>query len=194
MKRIFILFILFHFLLNTAGYYFFFTYNQYTIRQEIHSLISSRLFESSYTRLKVNSPSSNPDFTWLGEDEFKYKGELYDLCGEKTEGNITTFLCIKDKQEEKLIGWMHNSSTYAFGLGHQGKAKHAAAMLHHVITIALLDSPTEQSPPTSKKISFITPCYSLFSIFHLFLLQNSRANNLEHPFLNHNKSHWNILL
>jgi hypothetical protein len=40
---------------------------------------------------------------WENQNEFSYKGEMYDLLEKHTEGNQLSILCIADKKESKLI-------------------------------------------------------------------------------------------
>ncbi|MEI6898500.1 MAG: hypothetical protein WCL00_01380 [Bacteroidota bacterium] len=166
MKKLFAIILVALFLFNTAGYYFVFSFNQYTIRREIHNLIKSGHFEGSCITLRITNPETDPEFKWVDIREFRYKGVLYDLCSEVTDGSVTIFKCFNDKEEDELISCFNHAQEFTFGEKSHSRAKHAAAMLHHVITLALLDSATVQSPLISTRISFISPFYFLFSIFH----------------------------
>ena len=166
MKKLFAIILVALFLFNTAGYYFVFSFNQYTIRREIHNLIRSGHYNSSCITLRIANPDTDPEFKWVDVREFRYKGVLYDLCSEVTDGSVTILKCFNDKEEDELISSFNHTQESNFGNKAPGRTKHAAAMLHHVITIAILDLPTEQSPPILTKITFISIFYSLFSIFH----------------------------
>ena len=166
MKKLSAILLVALFLFNTAGYYFVFSFNQYTIRREIHNLIKSGHYEGSCISLRIANPETDPEFKWVDIREFRYKGVLYDLCSEVTDGSVTIFKCFNDKEEDELISCFDHTQEYNFGEKSPSRVRHAAAMLHHMITLALLDSQTEQSPPVLTKISFISPLYFPFSIFH----------------------------
>ena len=164
MKKLFAIFLVALFLFNTVGYYFVFSYNQYTIRKEIHCLIRTRYFEGSCIMLQISTPLLNSDFKWLETGEFRYKGVLYDVISEKSVGQITTFHCINDKQEEKLIAGLSHSQEFAFGQNNPARTKHATAMLYHVIKLALVENRWNYSPQVPMEISFFNPINLLSSV------------------------------
>ena len=166
MKKLFAIILVVLFLFNTVGYYFVFSYNQFTIRHEIHCLIRSRYFEGSCITLQITTPLSNPDFKWLNQSEFRYKGVLYDVCSQKTVGIVTTFHCINDKQEERLIAVFHHSQEFAFSQNNPSRAKHASAMLYHVIKLALVENYWTQPPQYPTEIAFFNSIHPLSSILH----------------------------
>jgi len=43
------------------------------------------------------------DLQWEGDDEFKWKGEMYDVIVKKTDKGRLVVTCISDKEEEKLL-------------------------------------------------------------------------------------------
>jgi hypothetical protein len=166
MKKVLAGLILIVFMFNMMGYYFVFSYNQYLVRREMKSRIKAGYFAESSVVLKIINPASNPDFIRIDKGEFRYKGKLYDIISEKTTGNVTVFLCINDKNEEALLAGFHHSFDIASAQNDPAKAKHARALIYHVIKIALTESLLIKPLQKPVAFSFIIPFYPLFSIFH----------------------------
>jgi hypothetical protein len=166
MKRVFAVLITLLFLFNTMGYYFIFSYNQYLVRSEMKRFIRSGYFEDSYIVLKIVNPSLNPDFKRVNKGEFRYKDKLYDIVSETKTDNFTTFRCINDKNEEKLLSGFHHYFELASSQNNPVKARHARAMLYHVIKLALPENPLNICPVVPSEISFINPINLLSSVFN----------------------------
>ena len=166
MKRVFAALITLLFLFNLMGYYFVFNYNQYLVRSEMKSFIKAGYFEDSYIVLKITNPSLNPDFKRVDKGEFRYKDKLYDIISETKTGNFTTFRCINDKNEERLLAGFHHYFELASSQSNPVKAKHAQALLYHVIKLALPETRWNQPLLVSKKIHFIKPIHLLSSVFY----------------------------
>jgi hypothetical protein len=142
------------FLFNTMGYFFVFRINQSFIRSEVRQIIKSGIFKENYTLLKIANPPSNPDFRRTDKDEFVYRGRMYDIVSERTAGDTTYFYCINDKQEENLIAGFREIQKYSPGTGSSEKSRHAHALLYHVITIALLNTPEVSVPKAPETFNF----------------------------------------
>ena len=162
MKRVFAALITLLFLFNMMGYYFVFSYNQYLVRSEMKSFIKAGYFEDSYVVLKL----ANTDFIRVDKGEFRYKDKLYDIVSEQKTGNFTTFRCINDKNEERLLAGFHHYVELASGQNNPVKARHAQAMLYHVIKLALPENRWIHTPVVPTEISFINPIHPLSSIVH----------------------------
>jgi hypothetical protein len=166
MKRVFAALITLLFLFNMMGYYIVFSYNQYLVRSEMKRFIKAGYFEDSYVVLKIESPAFNPDFKRVDKGEFRYKDKLYDIISETKTGNFTIFRCINDKNEEKLLAGFHHYFELASCQSNPVKARHAHALLYHVIKFALPETLFAEPPWKSVQISFNNKIYSLSSIFH----------------------------
>jgi len=159
-----ILFLVSLFLFNIFGYYFVFSYNQYIIRGEMRGLIRAGTFEKSCSTLQIYDPRSNPDFEKINKNEFRYKGVLYDVISEQIAGHIVIYKCIIDIQEEKLISGFHRSQEYLGGQNNPARTRHTAAMLFHLITLALIEISAAELPRLPSEIKFSHPVFSLFSV------------------------------
>jgi hypothetical protein len=162
MKRVFAALITLLFLFNMMGYYFVFSYNQYLVRSEMKSFIKAGYFEDSYVVLKI----ANSDFIRVDKGEFRYKDKLYDIVSETKSGDSTLFKCINDKNEERLLAGFHRTFELASSQNNPVKARHARAMLYHVIKLALPEYRQNQPPLIRTKFSFINPLLPLSSIFY----------------------------
>jgi len=162
MKRVFAALITLLFLFNMMGYYFVFSYDQYLVRSEMKSFIRAGYFEDSYVVLKI----ANFDFIRVDKGEFRYKGKLYDIVSETKSGDSTTFKCINDKNEERLLAGFHRTFELASSQNNPVKARHAQAMLYHVIKLALPENRWIRTPLVPIEISFINPIHLLSSIIH----------------------------
>jgi hypothetical protein len=166
MKRVFAVLITLLFLFNIMGYYFVFSYNQNLVRNEMKRFIKAGYFEDSYIVLRISNPSFNPDFKRVDRGEFRYKDKLYDIVSETKTGNVTTFRCINDKNEEKLLAEFHHTFEFATSQNNPVKTRHAQAMLYHVIKLALPENHLNIPPFVTVKISFINPIHLLSSVFY----------------------------
>jgi hypothetical protein len=166
MKRVFAVLITLLFLFNIMGYYFVFSYNQNLVRNEMKRFIKAGYFEDSYIVLKISNPSFNPDFKRVDKGEFRYKDKLYDIVSEIQTGNVTTFRCINDKNEEKLLAGFHHNFELASSQNNPVKARHARAMLYHVVKLALPEKHLNICPVVPTEISFINPIHFLSFVFY----------------------------
>jgi hypothetical protein len=166
MKRVFAALITLLFLFNIMGYYFVFSYRQDMLRGEMKTLIKAGYFNESLVILRIVNPSINRDFKRVGKGEFRFREKLYDIVSEVRTGNVTTFRCINDNAEEKLLAGFHRFSEFALCQNNPVKAKHAMTLLNQIITIALPVHSLSSLPFVPTKISYNNPVHSLFSIFH----------------------------
>ena len=166
MKRVFAALILVVFLFNIMGYYFVFSYNHFMVRSEMKNLIKAGYFKDSFIVLKVDNPLLNKDFRRVGPGEFIFRDQLYDIIKEEKEGNSIIFLCINDKNEEDLLSGFHRYFEVSFIKDNPVKAKHAQALLYHVIKLALFGYTFTKPFNESADMSYANPFYPLFSIFY----------------------------
>jgi hypothetical protein len=167
MKKLFAFILAVLFLFNTWGYYWIFCYNRLVVRSEMHDLLRSGLFRNNYSLLRIVNPSSNPDFRRTDPDEFTYKGSLFDIVSETKEGNVIVFICINDRKEETILAAYSQSFDLSTLQTNPDKAKHARAMLYHIITLALVHEISEPSPQNASLITFHIPDNFLVSDYHL---------------------------
>jgi len=138
MKKLLALILVAIFLFNTEGYYFIFLYRHFSVRREIHNLINEGFFDESYTLLKIIDPKVDQNFERINESEFRYEGVLYDIISEYSDGNVSTFHCVNDKQEERLLSRLVQKQEFVFGRNAKKRTNQARAMIYHIIKLALV--------------------------------------------------------
>jgi len=155
------------FLFNIMGCYFVFSYSRYLVRSEMRRCIRAGYFERSATILKIKNPSHCKEFERIGRDEFRYRNNLYDIVSEFRSGDTTIFICINDKKEEQLLAGFHRFIESTAFQNNPAKARHAAAMNHHLVRIALIaETNKTESPQTPITLAFNNAIYSLSSILY----------------------------
>jgi len=144
------------------GYYFVFKVNQSIIQSEIRTMIHSGFDKELIILIKINNNESNRNFIMLDHDEFSYCGRYFDIVKESIKGNMTWYYCVNDKQEERLIAGFEKIQTLASPLGFPDKTKHILALLHNLITFALVNDSRYSKKFISAEVNFCQ--YSFFTI------------------------------
>lgn len=114
-------------LFNAEGYFIVYELNQCLLKKEMLSLLEHGCFSRSITLISIYDPAHDPSFKRTQAREIEYHGNMYDVARESRSGNITTFFCIHDKQEDQLIA----------GIKSVEKMKNVLSLLQHRVTIAL---------------------------------------------------------
>jgi hypothetical protein len=91
---------------NLIGYFPAFYTMQQNVKREMRSALRIRQNRNELTTLSFalqNGKVNDADFEQLEEDEFSYKGEMYDVVRTEKTGNTITFYCLNDKKESRLF-------------------------------------------------------------------------------------------
>lgn len=103
MKNVFALFLLVIFTFNIWGSYCVLRIRQFQIRKEIVQKIKQGVSESDLTIFKI-TPENKNQIIWENNDEFIYKGTLYDVVYTQIiDQNTKVYHCLSDLQETNLI-------------------------------------------------------------------------------------------
>jgi hypothetical protein len=86
---------------NLVGVFFVFKIQQYHARKEMKQLIKQGLPESSLIAISFSYNETN--FEWKDEHEFRYKGIMYDIVKQTSDGSTITYFCVNDEQESALF-------------------------------------------------------------------------------------------
>jgi hypothetical protein len=167
LKRIVVIAVLFIFLVNTMGYYFVFQCSQYRVKQEMISQIRMGLFHPNIILLKILSAEKDRQFQRLEKNEFTWYGKRYDIVVERKSGDTTLFYCLHDKKEETLLADFTLFFLRSGRSGSSSKDSPIHALLHNLVTQALIQSPT--LPAQSQGIKFIFPVFQT-SILPVYLV------------------------
>ncbi len=106
MRRTIATFFLCLYLYNFAGYLAVFLILQSRTQSEIKKKIAADIPDSQLTLLSfpVDLLKQESDlFQWVEEHEFRHEGAMYDVVRMRTAGDSAYFLCIRDRDEERLL-------------------------------------------------------------------------------------------
>jgi hypothetical protein len=91
------------FLFNIAGYYPVFVLRQKQIQFELNQMLNQQVEKETIVKLSFE-PVELSTLKWLKENEFSYKGEMYDIImTEQSEDGKLVFYCYADKKEKHLL-------------------------------------------------------------------------------------------
>lgn len=95
-------------LLSSSGLFLTFIIKQAVIRSEIKDRIKSGLPKSELTLIKRYDDRgiTHTLLKWFRENEFSYKGKMYDVVTRKQHGDTTWYYCIIDEKESSLFAQM----------------------------------------------------------------------------------------
>jgi len=94
-------FLIFIFFYNISGYYLVFNFCQTRIKNFVQSQIKE--MNSEDLILIVLSASEKNNIQWENNDEFRFKGKMYDVAFRKQENNKLYLYCYNDLREEHLF-------------------------------------------------------------------------------------------
>lgn len=122
MKRALTILLLITFVYNFLGTGFVYNVWLYSIKENVKEQIE-RGIDGERTIVKVpKSWSENPpeNFKWHEDQEFEYRGQMYDIIRQETRGNEIWYYCYWDEAETKLL---NNLSKYVSNYLHQHPQK-----------------------------------------------------------------------
>ncbi len=107
-RRILIGLLIVIFLYGSGGYYYCFSFYQYSIKREIKQLIRKGINENELTEITVPYSGVTQTITerycgivWIKPaKEFKYHGQMFDVVKSSLKDGKKHFLCINDKKEK----------------------------------------------------------------------------------------------
>ncbi len=106
MRRAIATFFLCLYLYNFAGYLAVFLILQSRTQSEIKKKIAADIPDSQLTLLTfpVDLLKQESDlFQWVEDNEIRHGGAMYDVVRMRTAGDSAYFLCIRDRDEERLL-------------------------------------------------------------------------------------------
>jgi hypothetical protein len=129
------------FLFNTAGIFALFSY----LKQEHYESVLKR--EKKMNNLSWLSIPKSEKIHWEKKDEIIYKGNYYDIFGQKQDEENFHFLCYRDKKEIKMADalYKHLASQHSQSAGgNQGKSHTVKTILQdfvlHNFSWGIMDS------------------------------------------------------
>lgn len=125
LKRIVPLLLVTAFLYNIFGYFVVFQVNRARVRSEMKQQLAAA--DRKVHVLRIFEPEKTPSFSRIHAKEFCYKGQMFDVLREVSEGRTTTFYCLRDVKEELLMA----------GLRKTANSKESQNLVYHLITLAM---------------------------------------------------------
>ncbi len=105
MRRIISAILLLIIVYNFMGYYFVYLTMLSDVKQEMRSSLVSGKIDDEITVLKFDYSKgqvTDKDFELIEDDEFKYKGEMYDVKNTVIQNGFIYYYCINDTKEDEL--------------------------------------------------------------------------------------------
>lgn len=93
-------------------------------------------FSSTCSHITIDL--NDKQFKWVDRNEFIFRGALYDVISFRIHAGKISFVCINDRQEEKLLAGFHKISELVSGITTHSKDKLRTAIVHHFIKAALV--------------------------------------------------------
>lgn len=91
--------------LEVIGFYFVFLLRREAVKQEVWSYLHQNQHNNYAQTLSfsLNDPGIRETPVWENENEFSFKGEMYDVIEKKELNGNLVISCISDKKETSLI-------------------------------------------------------------------------------------------
>ncbi len=134
-KRLFAIGLLLILLVPLAGGYLFFKLRQYQIREMMEQRIKNGISKDELTLVKIPDKwqeGSHSSFTWVEDNEFRYKGRMYDIVEQEKHGDTTRYYCILDHEESALYSKLEEMTTSA--MKHDPASQKQQQNLRHLLT------------------------------------------------------------
>lgn len=131
--------------------------------------IRSGSYHNAIVLLKILHPETNKNFRRIEKSEFTWFGKLYDVVVERKSGDTTLFYCLHDKKEEALLA---NVSLFLIRSGNGAathKDKPIRALLHNMITQALIHNTPIHIPEPVTTFHFPVLTAPIFTIYLVHL-------------------------
>ena len=106
MRKITSFFLLIVFLCNAAGFYNVYQFQKNKSRK-LRDLKSTQS-ESLKLHIPASSSLKTEGYTRLGENEFRYKGQFYDVVRRKRKADEMVVYLVRDSYEEELISFINS--------------------------------------------------------------------------------------
>ena len=105
LRKLIIILLSFCFLLNITGYHIIFYLRQEEIKSEMRAAIRLQSYNAQETDFvfSVNDRRVMDQLGWEGDDEFSFKGEMYDVIEKKIEDGKLIIRSIADRRETALL-------------------------------------------------------------------------------------------
>lgn len=155
MKRAMTLTLLLALIFNFLGAGFVYNIWLYSIKHTVKENLDQEYSDQSRIIKVPKAWSNNPpkDFKWHEDDEFEYRGQMYDIIREEAHGNKIWYYCYWDKAETKLL--KHLSKYVSNYLQQHPDKQHQASTLQSYLNKTFLLSKTNGLLEPDRKTLFL---------------------------------------
>jgi len=116
-KKIGAVLIIFILLFNIAGFYLLFQIKRWSIREEVEQKLKKTIPEKYLTRIEI-TPQITEEIEWEEEnEEFSFRGDMYDLAYQKKIGNKIYYYCFKDDEETYVVNQLDQTVNNLLDVG-----------------------------------------------------------------------------
>ncbi len=115
--KAFVILLLLCFSVQITGYHLYFHYRQIDMKRAVRKRIRRRVDPSmtEFMTFPITSDDKEAMPEWIGEYEFTFRGEMYDVLDKKIEGGQMIIRCLNDKKEKNLIDYYKSLTRKDFG-------------------------------------------------------------------------------
>ena len=140
MKNVVAIISLSAYLTHLLGYLVAFHVVQQEIRQEMKQLIMERVSDEECVIIALTN-AEKQEVQWEKENEFRYRGGLYDVIRTVTRNDTTYYSCINDIREEQLFASLEREvqRQTSTDVTHSKTTKNDGVRDHLPITRLMLD-------------------------------------------------------
>lgn len=91
--------------MQVAGYHLYFYQLQRSVKESARQYLRSKDFSgyAAWLTFPVHPTAGEDRISWEGDDEFSYRGEMYDVIEKIKVNDQWLIKCISDKKEDSLI-------------------------------------------------------------------------------------------
>jgi hypothetical protein len=84
------------------GYHLVFSFQIASVKSQMKDFLQKQEQHKDIVLLSLSKEESK-QLSWENENEFRYKGEMFDVIKKKANGNLVLIRCIPDKKETYLL-------------------------------------------------------------------------------------------
>ncbi|MFA7381000.1 MAG: hypothetical protein WC150_11080 [Bacteroidia bacterium] len=123
-------------LYNIAGYYAVYNVLNIQVKKHVWKLQKGQIPDAD---LLAFSPdiTTDADFEWVKEHEFRYRGNLYDIIRKTETTNSVVWYCIQDEREQEML--THLKQQVHQNNGHP--AKNAKLLIKSIVKDYIVEMP-----------------------------------------------------
>ncbi|MGB4847299.1 MAG: hypothetical protein WBP41_05235 [Saprospiraceae bacterium] len=162
------------FIANTIGGICFLSFHHYRINEYVESIIRDGNHNITLDELVITSDESD-QLIWLKDNqEFSYKGHMYDVVCTDVRNDTMIYHCINDKKEESLINEIANNDNHPFPGQHQDSR--IVLQFFKIISEIVIAPSATSALVTDENLTSFFSCQNIF--YPIYLSLSSEPPNI----------------